>query len=92
VKRCLVSYVDSDGLKHSVEVNAESLYEAAVLGCKTFREHNCNPAPLHEITIEVTSSVVHSLTRQKLAEWFKGVCRSPKERATKDRLRALLAD
>lgn len=31
VKRCVVSYVDSEGLRHSVEVNAESLYEAAVL-------------------------------------------------------------
>lgn len=89
---CRVSYIDSDGLRHSVEVNAASLYEAAVLACKTFQEHECPPAPMHEIRVEVTSSVVHTLTQKKLDAWLDADCRSPKERVTKDRLKALLCD
>jgi len=34
--RCVVSYLDIDGLRHSVEVDAESLFEAAVLGLCAF--------------------------------------------------------
>ena len=54
-ERCVVSYVDSQGLRHSVEVSAASLYEAAVLACKTFQQHECMPAPMREIRVEVTS-------------------------------------
>lgn len=28
---CIVSYVDTGGVRHTVEVNADSLYEGAVL-------------------------------------------------------------
>lgn len=37
---CIVSYVDLDGVRHSVEVNAEGLYEAAVLGLAAFKKHD----------------------------------------------------
>src|SRR5689334_5349286 len=46
--QCPVSYGDFHGLKHSVEVSAEGLDNATGLGCKTFREHNCSPALLHD--------------------------------------------
>ena len=42
-RSCFVSFTDSYGLQHSVEVTAESLYEAAVLAIKLFREHDCEP-------------------------------------------------
>ena len=32
MKRCRVSFVDHEGVSHSVEVDAESLYEAVGLG------------------------------------------------------------
>jgi hypothetical protein len=31
---CVVSFVDLDGIRHSVEVEAEGLYEASVLGLR----------------------------------------------------------
>lgn len=42
----LVSFLDLDGVRHSVEVQAEGLYEAAVLGLATFKKHDLdlNPA------------------------------------------------
>jgi hypothetical protein len=35
---CIVSFVDLDGIRHSVEVEAEGLYEASVLGLCAFRK------------------------------------------------------
>lgn len=40
---CVVSYLDTEGLRDSVEVEAESLYEAAVLAIRVFRQHDCEP-------------------------------------------------
>lgn len=36
-KSCRVSLTDLDGVKHQVEVEAESLYEAAALGLKALK-------------------------------------------------------
>jgi hypothetical protein len=44
-KSCTVSFRDSEGIQHSVEIGAETLYEAAVLALKSFREHDCAPGP-----------------------------------------------
>src|SRR5258708_2919587 len=38
-RTCVVSFVDSTGIRHSIEVAAESLYEAAALAVKEFRRH-----------------------------------------------------
>lgn len=34
---CAVSFVDVRGIRHTAEVQAESLYEAAILGVRTFK-------------------------------------------------------
>src|ERR1022692_2381983 len=36
-KTCRVSFKDLDGIRHSAEVQAETLYEAAVLGLKALK-------------------------------------------------------
>jgi hypothetical protein len=33
---CIVSFVDMEGLRHAVEVEAESFYETAVVAVRTF--------------------------------------------------------
>jgi hypothetical protein len=40
---CIVPYLDTSGIRHSVEVEADSLYEAGVLAMRTFEEHDCEP-------------------------------------------------
>jgi hypothetical protein len=40
-RQCTVSFSDHEGIRHSVHVPAESLYEAAVLALRVFREHDC---------------------------------------------------
>jgi len=62
--RCVVSYLDSEGLRHSVEVEAESLFEAAVFALKT-KQHDCAPGELTKLEVEIRSSVVHETTGEQ---------------------------
>jgi hypothetical protein len=87
---CIVSFVDLDGIRHSVEVEAEGLYEASVLGLCAFRRHELEPGGLTPLEVEVRSSVKHTLTVTKVREWLNRGVRSPKEAILKERLRALL--
>jgi len=87
---CIVSYVDLDGVRHSVEVEAEGLFEAAVLGIAAFRKHDFTPAGLTKLEVEVRSSITHTVTVKKVEEWLQRGVRTPKEAVLKERLRALL--
>ena len=90
-KTCTVSFQDSGGVRHAVEVGAETLYEAAVLALKAFREHDCAPGPGAHLDIEVKSpSVRHTLKAGKIEEWLTGGARSPSEAVEKRRLKELL--
>ncbi len=88
---CTVSYVDLDGIRHSVEVEAEGLYEASVLGMCAFRKHDLWPAGLTELEVEVHSSVKHTLSVRKVQDWLQRGVRTPKEAVLKERLRNLLS-
>lgn len=87
---CIFSFVDSDGVRHSLEVQADGLYEAAVLGLCGFRKHDLEPGGLTELEVEVRSSVKHKLTVTKVRDWLERGVRTPKEAVLKERLRALL--
>lgn len=87
---CVVSYADMDGLRHSVEVTAEGLYEAAVMGIAAFRKHDLTPAGLTQLEIEVRSTITHAVTVQKVQQWLERGVMSPKEAVLKERLRALI--
>lgn len=87
---CTVSFLDCEGLRHRVEVEADSLYEAGVLAIRTFRQHKCEPGSNSDLEIEVKSSVTHIITPGRIHQWLNGGARSPKEAITKERLKALL--
>jgi hypothetical protein len=87
---CVVSYLDTSGIRHSVEVDAQSLYEAAVMAIRIFREHDCEPREANRLEIEVRSSVLHTLTIRKIHDWLNGGAKTPKEAVMKEKLRALL--
>lgn len=87
---CHVSYLDTEGLRHRVEVQAESLYEAAVLALRAFREHDCQPVGMKELEIEIRTSTTHTVTVQKVHQWLTGGAKNPKDALMKERLRALL--
>ena len=82
---CVVSYLDTSGIRHSVEVEAESLYEAAALAVRAFRRHDCEPQGLAKLEVGIRSSVTHTLTLKRLQEWLGGSCKSPKDAILKER-------
>lgn len=88
--KCFVSYLDVSGIRHQVEVEAGSMYEAAALAVKAFKEHGCEPGPLSQLEVEIRTSVTHTLTLKKLREWIQGGAKTPKEVVIKDRLRELM--
>jgi hypothetical protein len=46
---CIVSFVDLDGVRHSVEIEAEGLYKAGVLGLCAFRKYDLQPGRLTQL-------------------------------------------
>ena len=87
---CIVSFVDLDGVRHSVELLAEGLYEAAALGLSAFKKLDFQPGGLTNLEVEVRSSITHTLTVQKVHQWLERSVRTPKEAVLKERLRALI--
>ena len=60
VSRCRVSFTDIEGIPHSVEVQAESLYEAVALAVAEFRTDNLTSetGPMTEFTIAIQRPAV----------------------------------
>jgi len=93
-RACRVSFKDLDGVRHQVEVEAESLYEAAVLGLKALRKGSwvADLGPGTRITIEVSEPPVeHFLMYAQLTRWLDGGATNPAELLRKKKLKELMA-
>ena len=54
--RCRVSFTDSEGILHGVDVDAERLYEAVAIAVASSREDDVSPSspgPMTEFTVLV---------------------------------------
>jgi hypothetical protein len=93
VHTCLVSFTDSEGIHHSAEVSASSLYEAAALGVAEFKRCgliDTQPGPASRLSVTVKSPTRrHELTMSKLQSWLTGGAKSPNEQVVKNRLREI---
>ena len=93
LKVCAVSFTDVRGIKHSAEVEAESLYEAAVQG---IRRLNQDPwieriGPGTKLEIEVREPCAkHVLTVEQVERWLAGATTNPTEATKKKTLKLLL--
>ena len=96
VKLCRVSFKDSEGIEHSVELETRTLYEAVGLAIDRFRrcEHvNYDPQGLHEFTVESREPATqHRLTRNMFDKWLRRPGGSPADVALKTQLTELLGD
>jgi hypothetical protein len=93
-RTCLVSFTDSEGVQHAVEVSASTLYEAAALAIAEFRRcgftaHSPGPATRLTVTVKAPATS-HEVRLSKIESWLQSGGRSPNERAMKVRLRELL--
>jgi hypothetical protein len=93
-KTCRVSFTDLTGIRHRVEIQAESLYEAAVVGLKALKKAEridaVGPATSLEIQV-LEPAAVHVLLVAQLTRWLDGGSKNPAEAVTKKRLKQLLA-
>ena len=92
-RTCLVSFTDSEGIRHSVEVTAGTLYEAAVMAIAQFRRCEFTtdaPGPASRLTVAVKMpSTTHEVQWGKIETWLQSAGK-PNEQPLKSRLRELL--
>jgi len=92
---CTVSFQAATGVRHGVDVEAESIYEAAALGFARLKAdgwvEGLGPGTRLEIAVRAPATS-HSLTVAQLQRWLNGVTPSPAETVRKTRLKKLLAE
>ena len=94
---CRVSYRDTDGIEHAVEVTANSLYEAVALAVARFRRDDgwamCPPGPGCEFHVKMLpdSPVTYTVELGKVETFAKhGTAKGPKDILQKERIKELL--
>jgi hypothetical protein len=90
MKQCVVSFVDFGGIRHSVEVQAGSMYEAAAAALESFQAHDCSPGRGSDLEVQVRSAVTHMLSVKKLEDWANVSSASPRDAILKRRIKASL--
>jgi len=89
LRTCIVSYCEND-YERSVEVLAETLHEAAVLGIKAMNM-SCESLHLRTLNVLVKApQVYHSISGAALRAWLAQPGKDSKEEALKMRLKELL--
>ena len=90
---CIVSFKDMRGIRHSASVEAESLYEAAVLGIRRLNEdpwlEKIGPATVLEIEVRHPGTT-HAISLQQVERWLAGATTNPNEASKKVKLKMLL--
>ena len=92
-KICRVSFKDADGILHAVEVQAETMYEAACLGLNALKRSDWidTIGPGTRITVQVQEPPVeHFLMYAQLTRWLDGAAPNPSDMLKKKRLKAML--
>src|SRR5882762_4245873 len=88
-----VSFMDSENIRHSVEVTASTLYEAAVLAMAEFRRCGFTanaPGPATRLMVTVKMPTTsHEVQVGKIEAWLQSAGK-PNEQGMKGRLRELL--
>ncbi len=96
MKICRVSFRDSDGVEHAVELEAKTLYEAVGLAIDRFRrceQVKYEPKGLHEFMVESREpGTQHRLTRNLFDTWLRRPGGSPADVALKTKLKQLLGE
>ena len=94
LRTCTVSCIDLRGCEHTVEVTADSLYEAVAQGLRMFRENDwVDDIGRGQTTVLVVVRhpvVEHKVRVQDFERWLESQGRTPTEVSLKGRLRELL--
>jgi hypothetical protein len=93
VRKCSVSFVDLRGIRHSADVEADSLYEAAVLGIRRLNQvpwiERIGPGTHLDVEVQEPATR-HTLSVQQVERWLAGATTNPLEATKKAKLKMLL--
>jgi hypothetical protein len=93
LRSCVVSYVDHRQIRHGADVQADSLYEAAVLAVKLFRQdpwlEKIGPATVLDIEVREPGTK-HAISLQQVERWLSGATTNPNEATKKAKLKMML--
>ena len=93
VRACTVSFVGPSGVRHSVDVTAESVYEAAALGLSRLRRDEWADQIAPGTPIEITvrePATTHTVSLSQIRRWCDGVAVSPDEVLKRKRVKELI--
>lgn len=95
--RCRVSFTDTEKTNHSVEVEADSLYEAVALAVAEFREDPLlvtYPSAMTEFTVAVLRNPTeHRIRLSQVSKWAEHTTKDGPAGITKrQRVRTLLGE
>ena len=94
VRSCKVTIRDMDGVDHSVQVTAGTLYEAVALGLASIRSEEWVegiPEGLNTVRVSVRNvPVEHAVKLQDFNAWLKKEGGSPRESSDRLRIRQIL--
>lgn len=83
-------------MEHAVEVSAGSLYEAAALGLRAFRESQFSeefqPGSATQLIVRVSAEEArHEVNVRQVETWLTGGGKNPREQALKTKMRQALS-
>lgn len=94
LRTCRVTYRDSRGIEHTIEVSARTLYEAVAQALRVFRENDWSADPGRDpraVVVNVKQpEIEHKVQIRNFQNWLDSAGKSPAEMALKSRLRAIL--
>ena len=94
VRSCRVTIRDVDGVDHSVQVTAGTLYEAVALGLASIRSEEWVegiPEGLNTVRVSVRNvPVEHAVKLQDFNAWLRKEGGSPRESSDRLRIRQIL--
>jgi hypothetical protein len=92
VRFCRVTIRDPQGIEHSADVTAESLYEAVALVLKAIRESSWVEDIAQNFAIRILvrdTPVEHTVEFRTFNQWLEQRRRTPKEITTRSRIREI---
>lgn len=93
LRSCSITLTDPKGVRHTVDVTAESLFEAAAVALAIFKKDGWTDPVGSAARLEVKvaePAVTHTVSVMQIQRWLQGSTPSPAERVKKDKLAKLL--
>jgi hypothetical protein len=85
---------DAEGVEYTVQVSAQSLYEAVAQALRVFRERewsgDINRTPASVVVTINQPEIEHRVRIKDFENWLESAGRSPAEMALKSRLRDII--